>query len=167
MIAATFVVVSMSAFSTLVNWRVKPGATITFEGDRVKGSFDGLKAEIVFDKDHLETAKFSASIDVASISTGFFLKNTHAKSALGADDFRTIKFESTSVAKSGAGYVANGKLTLKGQTRAEFIHFTFEDKGNEGLFKGDLKVTPKSYGVTRSGTPPVVTIHVSVPVTKD
>jgi polyisoprenoid-binding protein YceI len=158
---------AFSAFAIFSNWKVKGDeAQVTFEGHRVSGSFSGLKADIIFDKEHPEQAKISATIDVTTAATGFFIKTSHVKSALGADDYPTIKFESTSVSKNGSGYVANGKLTMKGKTNPESIHFTFEDKGNEGLFKGDFKVLPPKYGIDRSGTPPEVTIHLTVPVTK-
>lgn len=158
---------AFSAFAIFSNWRVKGDeAQVTFEGHRVSGSFSGLKADITFDKDHPEQAKISATIDVTTAATGFFIKTSHVKSALGADDYPTIKFESTSVSKSGSGYIANGKLTMKGKTNPESIRFTFEDKGNEGVFKGDFKVLPPKYGIDRSGTPPEVTIHLTVPVSK-
>lgn len=158
---------AFSAFTIFSNWKVKGDeAQVTFEGHRVSGSFSGLKADITFDKDHPEQAKISATIDVTTAATGFFIKTSHVKSALGADDYPTIKFESTSVSKNGSGYVANGKLTMKGNTNPESIHFTFDDKGNEGLFKGDFKVLPPKYGIDRSGTPPEVTIHLTVPVSK-
>lgn len=159
--------ISLSAFAFFSTWKVKAdAASVTFEGHRVSGSFSGLKAEIIFDKDHPEAAKISATIDVTTASTGFFIKTSHVKSALGADDYPTIKFESTSVSKSGSGYVANGKLTMKGKTNPESIHFTFDEKGGEGTFKGDFKVEPPKYGIDRSGTPPEVTIHLTVPVSK-
>jgi len=158
---------TFSAFAIFSNWKVKGDeAQVTFEGHRVSGSFSGLKAEISFDKDHPEAAKISATIDVTTAATGFFIKTSHVKSALGADDYPTIKFESTSVSKNGSGYVANGKLTMKGKTNPESIHFTFDGKGNEGVFKGDFKVLPPKYGIDRSGTPPEVTIHLVVPVSK-
>ncbi|AYL97476.1 YceI family protein [Mucilaginibacter celer] len=165
--AIVAIFISLSAFAIFNTWKVKAdAASVTFEGHRVSGSFTGLKAEIVFDKDHPEAAKISATIDVTTAATGFFIKTSHVKSALGADDYPTIKFESTSVAKSGSGYVANGKLTMKGKTNPEAIHFTFDEQGNEGTFKGDFKVVPAKYGIDRSGTPPEVTIHLSVPVSK-
>ncbi|RKR83525.1 polyisoprenoid-binding protein YceI [Mucilaginibacter gracilis] len=148
-------------------WKVKGDeAVVEFTGGKISGSFKGLKADIVFDKEHPEQAKISASIEVPTIATGFFLKNSHAKDALGADEHPQIKFSSTSVSKAGDAYLAKGNLTMKGATKPVTIRFTFDDKGNQGVFKGSFKVIPKEFGVDRAGTPDEVTVNLTVPVTK-
>ncbi len=163
----TAIIASFFAFTIIAdNWKVKGDAVIEFTSSKVNGSFSGLKASIVFDKDHPEQAKFSASIDANSIATGFFLKTSHAKDALGADDHPLIKFVSTEVSKSGNAYLAKGNLTLRGATKPAVIHFTFDDKGNQGIFKGDMKVIPKDFGIDHAGTPPEVLVKLTVPVVK-
>jgi len=158
--------VGLQAFVVLNAWKVKAGeASVKFTAGKIKGSFKGLKADINFSKAHPEQAKISASIESGTIATGFFLKNSHAKDALGADKYPLIKFVSSSVAKSGAGYIAKGNLTLKGVTRPSAINFTFEEKGKEGVFKGNMTVNPKDFGIDRSGTPEKVVIQLLVPVT--
>jgi polyisoprenoid-binding protein YceI len=164
--AIALAVVSLLAFIAISNWSVKPGATVKFTSGKVNGSFKGLKADIRFDKAHPGQSRISATIDANSISTGFFLKNSHAKDALGVDQYPTISFTATSVSKSGNGFEANGKLTMKGITKPATIYFTFDDKGNQGVFKGTLKVAPKNYGINRSGTPQLVTVYLTVPVSK-
>ena len=161
-------VITLFAFTFIAtNWKVNGSQSVVkFSSGKINGSFTGLKADIVFDKAHPEQAKFSASIDATSVATGFFLKNSHAKDALGVDKYATIKFVSTSVSKSGGAYLAKGNLTMKGVTRPATIHFTFEDKGAGGVFKGTLKVAPKDFGINRSGTPPLVTVELTVPVAK-
>ena len=160
--------VGLSAFAILSgNWKVNTdGYEVKFSGGKINGTFKGLKADIQFDKAHPEQAKISASIDAGSVSTGFFLKNSHAKDALGAEQYPTISFTSTSVAKDAAGYKATGKLTLKGTTKPATIHFTFDDKGQAGIFKGELKVIPADFEIDRKGTPTQVTIYLTVPVVK-
>jgi polyisoprenoid-binding protein YceI len=150
-----------------VNWKVKSDAAeVKFTSDKIDGSFTGLKAGIVFDEQHPEEAKISASIDASSIATGFFLKTMHAKDALGIDSHPTIKFESTSVSKNGNGYVAKGNLTLKGATRPAAIYFTFTNKGGQGVFNGKMTVVPSDFGINRNGTPPKVMVSLTVPVSK-
>lgn len=160
------VFIGLSAFALASNWKVKGEAEVKFTSGRINGTFGGLKTDIQFDKAHPEQAKISASIETESIATGFFLKNSHAKDALGTDKYPTIKFTSTSVAKSGNGFDAKGQLTMKGVTKPSTIHFTFDDKGSEGVFKGEFKVIPKEYGIDRSGTPEQVTVDLTVPVVK-
>jgi polyisoprenoid-binding protein YceI len=165
--AIVAVIISLFAFTLITNWKVKGDeSVIKFSSKKINGSFKGLKADIVFNKEHPEEAKFSASIDAPTLATGFFLKNMHAKDALGVDTYPTIKFVSTSVSKNGDGYSAKGNLTMKGITRPAIIHFTFDDKGNEGVFKGNFKVIPKEFGIDRSGTPDEVMVNLIVPVVK-
>jgi polyisoprenoid-binding protein YceI len=160
-------VISLSAFAiTLTTYKVKTPYEVKFEGGRIHGVFETLKADIQFDKAAPEQSKISATIDVESIATGFFIKNNHAKDALDADHYPTIKFVTTSVSKSGNAYQAAGKLTMKGVTKPVTINFTFDDKGNEGLFKGSFKVVPKEFNITRNGSPDELTISLTVPVTK-
>ncbi len=156
-------VISLQAFVVLSTWKVKTEeASVKFTSGKINGSFKGLKADIVFDKEHPEQAKISASIETPTIATGFFLKNSHAKDALGADKYPTIKFVSTAITKNGSGYVAKGNLTMKGVTKSAAISFTFDEK----VFKGTMKVIPKEFGIDRSGTPPEVIVDLVVPVTK-
>jgi polyisoprenoid-binding protein YceI len=162
------VATGLTAFTLIaVSWKVKTDESVVkFTSEKINGSFNGLKADIVFDKEHPEEAKISASIDAPSIATGFFLKNSHAKDALGVDKYPTIKFVSTSVSKSAGAYLAKGNLTMKGITKPAIIHFTFDDKDSKGVFNGTLKVIPKDFGIDRSGTPDQVMVTLTVPVTK-
>src|ERR1700679_250598 len=138
--AVALAIVSLFAFAlAAASWKVKSDAAeVKFTSEKIDGSFTGLKASIVFDEQHPEAAKISASIDATSVATGFFLKNMHAKDALGIDNYPTIKFESTAVIKNGNGYEAKGNLTMKGTTRPAVIHFTFTNKGSGGVFKGNM-----------------------------
>jgi len=160
------VAVGLSAFAAAASWKVKGSYEVKFENGAIHGTFTGLKTDIDFDKAHPEQAKISASIDANSLSTGFFIKTSHAKEAIDAEKYPTISFASTSVSKSGNGYQAVGKLTLKGVTKAVTIHFTFDDKGNEGVFKGDFKIIPKEFNINKNGSPDNLTITLNVPVSK-
>lgn len=160
------IVIGFSAFNFFAGWKLKSGAEVRFQGGRISGNFETLKADIQFDKAHPEQAKISATVDANSLATGFFIKTSHAKDAIDADNHPNITFTATSVTKSGNGYQATGRLTLKGVSRTETIHFTFDDKGNEGVFKGGFKIIPKEYNITRSGTPDELNIYLTVPVSK-
>jgi len=158
-------VIAISGFVALTNWKVKEPYEVKFYG-KIHGEFKGLKADIRFDKNHPEEAKISASIEVSTIATGFFLKNNHVQNALDADKYPTIRFSSTAVSKSGDAYNALGNLTIKGVTKPATIHFTFEEKGDGGIFRGGFKVIPKSFNITHDGTPNELNISLVVPVTK-
>lgn len=160
-------IISISAFAiTLTTYKVKTPYEVKFSGGKIHGIFETLRANIQFDKTNPEQSKISASIDAESLATGFFLKNSHARAAIDADTYPTITFVSTSVTKSGSAFQATGNLKLKGVTKPVTIHFTFDEKGNEGVFKGSFKIAPKEFTITRSGTPDELTISLTVPVTK-
>ena len=162
--AAAIIGLFAFTFMTAI-WKVRgTEASVKFSSGKIKGSFSGLKASVVFDPKHPELAKISASIDAASIATGFFLKSDHAKDALGVDKYATIRFVSTSVSKSGSGYVARGNLTMKGVTKPAVINFTFDNKGNTGVFSGTMKVVPREFGIDHNGTPDKVLVSLNVPV---
>jgi polyisoprenoid-binding protein YceI len=160
-------VISVSAFAfALTTYKVKSPYDVSFAGGRISGKFETLKANIQFDKAAPEQSKISATIEVESIATGFFIKNNHAKDALDAENHPTITFTSTAVSKSGNAYQAVGNLNMKGVTKPVTIHFTFDDKGAEGIFKGSFKVKPKDFSITRNGSPDELTISLTVPVSK-
>jgi polyisoprenoid-binding protein YceI len=165
-LACLFMAVGLSAFVIAAGWKVKEGYEVKFENGAIHGVFTGLKADIQFDKVHPEAAKISASIDATSLSTGFFIKTNHAKDAIDAEKYPSITFTSSTVTKSGNEYQAAGKLTLKGVTKPITIHFTFDDKGNEGIFKGTFKVISKEFNITRNGSPEYLNISLTVPVSK-
>jgi polyisoprenoid-binding protein YceI len=159
-------IISVTAFAAAIDWKVKDPYEVKFANGKIHGEFQGLKANIQFDKAHPEEAKISATIDATTLSTGFFIKTSHSKDAIDVDHYPTITFTSTTVSKTGSGYDANGKLTLKGVTKPIIIHFTFDDKGSEGLFKGTFKVITKDFGITKNGAPDFLDISLNVPVTK-
>lgn len=159
-------VISLSAFIAITNWKVKEPYEVKFSGGKIHGEFKGLKANIQFDKARPEASRISASIDANTVATGFFLKNSHAKDALDAEKYPVISFHSTTVSKNASGYKAAGNLTLKGVTRPVTIYFTFEDRGQSGIFRGSFKFAPKSFGITHDGTPDELTILLTVPVTQ-
>lgn len=162
--------ISSSAF-TLVNkaesWNVK-GETysVKFTSKKFDGLFRGLKSVIHFDENKLTESSFSATIDAGSINTGNGMRNKHARQGLGAEQFPEIRFESSSIVKSGNQYEALGKLTIKGTTKDIRLPFTFSKTAEGGLFEGNFSVKPAEYKVEKSGTPDQIDIQLSVPVTK-
>ena len=165
-ITTVTLVITLSAFVVASSWKVKEPYEVKFAHGNISGEFKGLKANIQFDKSHPEESKISAIIDATSLSTGFFIKTNHAKDAIDTEKYPTINFVSTAVSKSSYGYDAAGKLTLKGVTKPITIHFTFEDKGTEGVFKGAFKVITKDFNITKNGSPDELEISLLIPVSK-
>jgi polyisoprenoid-binding protein YceI len=138
----------------------------------VHGSFAGLKSTILFDEKDLAASSISASLDAKTVSTGIGLRNHHLREEeqfLDADKYPTIGFRTKKIVKSGAGYLADGELTIKTVTRPVQISFTFhENGGNDAIFKGDFSIKRLDYNIGKPGGSigEIITIHLEVPVTK-
>ncbi|WP_028666271.1 YceI family protein [Runella zeae] len=163
-------VISTSAFTVINNttlWKVKEDTySVKFTSKAFDGTFKGLESDLQFDENNLGASKLTASINANSINTGNGMRNGHAKKGLDAANFKTVKFVSTSIAKTAAGYEATGNLTIKDVTKAIKIPFTFNQNADGGVFAGTFSVKPTDYNVTRKGTPEVLNFQLSVPVTK-
>lgn len=167
--AIAAVVLLSSAFTALPSslWKVKEESyTVKMKCDKFEGVFKGLKSDISFDENNLGASKISASIDATSINTGNGMRNKHAKQGLSADQYATIKFESSSVTKKGDGYEASGRLTIKDVTKEIKMPFTFSKSADGGVFAGKFSLQPKDYHVDKQGTPETIEIELNVPVTK-
>lgn len=93
----------------------------------VRGEFEKLTGEVVFDPKQLASAKVSASIDVASINTREAKRDEHLRSAdfFDAAAHPAITFVSRSVRAKGDGYEIVGDLTIRGTTKE--VTLTVED----------------------------------------
>ena len=153
------------------HWHVKSdGVKITFTGKAAEGSFDNLDAHIHFDVDDLASSNIRAEIKVSGITVGGKTQTDHAKGDkwMEADKFPTIKFTSTSITKAGDGYEAKGLLNMHGVEKEVTLPFTFEENGNEGVFKGKLTLMRDDYNIGKAGGKNVaeVAVDIVVPVTR-
>ena len=170
----TGIILVTSAFTliTSVSWKIKENYSVKYTAGGIEGYFKGLKATIVFDEEHPEKSKITAFIDATSLDAGDALMTQHSKEALETNKFPVISFVSTSILKTPKGYDAFGNLTLKGAMRKIVIPFIFNSKKmstkfpfvDKETFSGAFTISPKSFNITRSGTPEQVTIELTVPV---
>lgn len=127
--AASLIIIAASAFTIIKSqdWKVSEGYSVKFSSADPSGEFGGLKATISFDEKNLAASKFDASIDVATINTGNGMKNTHAKSEkwFDAAKYPVIKFTSSTITKTDAGYAAKGILEMHGVQKEFTMPFTF------------------------------------------
>jgi polyisoprenoid-binding protein YceI len=120
----------------------------------VHGSFSGLKTEIVFNENDLTGSSILASIEAKTISTGIGLRNSDLRNKeqwLNTDKYPLISFHSKKIEKTSGGYKAEGDLTMKGVTKPIEIPFTFTDKNNAGLFKGQFMIRRLDYNIGKKG----------------
>jgi len=144
---AAIALIVASAFTLIKSqdWKISDDYAIKFDGGDPSGEFKGLKGAVSFNPDDLASSKFDVSIDVTTINTGNGMKNTHAKSAMwfDAEKYPTIKFTSTSITKTDAGYEANGILDMHGVQKEITIPFTFSNN----TFIGSFKVNRLDYNI--------------------
>jgi len=167
-LALSLIAASAFTFFRGQDWNIGSNYAIRFStsSDPASGVFSGLKGSLSFDEKNLATSKFDVAVDVSTINTGNGMQNTHAKSAqwFDAEKFPVIKFTSTEITKTSAGYQAKGTLDMHGVQKEIVIPFTFKDNTFSGSFevnRTDFKINPDN---KKAGE--VIKLEVSVPVTK-
>jgi polyisoprenoid-binding protein YceI len=85
----------------------------------VRGEFQKVSGEAVYDPARPETAQISATIDVASINTRDEKRDGHLRSAdfFDVEQYPNLTFVSKSVRRKGEGLELVGDLTIHGTTR--------------------------------------------------
>jgi len=104
------------------------GFAATFQGTSFQGSFAQWHAAIRFDPAHLAASGFDVTVDTTSASTG----DSDRDGALpGADFFNATKYPQAHYVTTGfrrldgTRVIANGNLTLRGETRPVNLTVTF------------------------------------------
>lgn len=104
------------------------GFTATFQGAPFQGSFGQWHANIRFDPAHLADSRFDVTVDTTSADTG----DEDRDDALpGADFFNATRFPQAHYATTGfrrlstSQVIADGKLTLRGETHPLSLTVTF------------------------------------------
>ena len=165
---AALILIAASAFTFFKgqDWTIGSAYSVKFSSSDPSGAFTGLKGSISFDDKDLGASKFDVSVDVASINTGNGMQNTHAKSAqwFDAEKYPVIKFTSSQISKSSAGYEVKGTLDMHGVQKEITIPFTFKDNTFSGSFqvnRNDFNLNPDN---KKAGSD--IKVEVKVPVTK-
>ena len=165
----------VSSFTLIADWEVINKKDISIEWqigkDGTKGRFTDVETKISFDKANLSSSSIKATVHVKSIDTDSKDRDAHLLNAdfFEEQKFPTITFESNSVSASFEGFVACGKLTMKGVSKQVDVPFSFtEDENGKAFFKGEMKVSPYQFGVfsDKSEENEIVTINVVLPLKK-
>jgi polyisoprenoid-binding protein YceI len=169
---AALLILTASAFTFLAvpAWKIADGFSIAFSSTDAGGIFKDFRGTLLFDEQNPGAGKFDVSIDAASINTGNALQNKHAKSDEWFDvaKYPVIRFASTSIAKSGSGYMVAGILELHGEKKQVSIPFTFSKSAQGGTFAGSFTVNRNDFKLGKPGgdVDEKIKIDISVPVTK-
>jgi polyisoprenoid-binding protein YceI len=85
---------------------------------KVRGRFTNFDATLVTGGDP-EGSSVAATIDLASVDTGFGPRDRHLRSAdiFDVERYPTMSYRSTGVRRDGDGWVIDGELTVHGVTR--------------------------------------------------
>ena len=111
----------------------------------VKGSFGGMKGNVIFDKENLSDASFEVCVDANSINTGNSKRDEHLRKEdfFDVEKYPTICFTSKNIINSKIGYTAWGNLTMHGVTKEVRIPFII--KGS--TFVGNIEILRKDFGI--------------------
>lgn len=168
--ATLLALTAVFAFSIAASWSIKSDYSIKFSGEDASGIFKTFSGNIVFDENNLAASSFAVTIDVGSINTGNGMQNKHAKGEewFDAAKYPAIKYTSSKIVKSGAGYTATGTLEVKGVKKEVSLPFTFKAAGNAGTFSGTFNINRNDFKVGKPGgdVADVIKVEVNVPVTK-
>lgn len=131
------------------NYAVEDNYSIKFATGKAEGSFTGLSGRVNFDPNYLVDSKINVSVQVSTIKTGNEKKDDHAKNSkwFDAESFPTMKYESTSIEKSGMGYIVTGNLTVKDVSKEEKISFSYDNEVDDKYLNGTFTINRKDYNI--------------------
>jgi polyisoprenoid-binding protein YceI len=153
----------------VTSWAIDPQSskvsfTIKNMGMTVDGTLDGLKGLVLFDPQDLKDSKFETAVEVNTINTGIQKrdKDLMDEKFFNEQNFKQITFRSDSIIKSGNGYEVSGNFTIKGISQHRKIPFTFEQNGDDGVFKSNFTINRLDFGVGGDGPAMGTDVNVSL-----
>lgn len=159
-----------AAFAISNMWNVVDAGNIVvnfkLQNEGTAGTFKGIEAKLDFDEKNLSKSSLVATIKVKTLSTENKARDKHLLSSDFFDEekFPTITFSSNSITKTNDGFLAKGKLTMKGKTDDVSVPFTLVTENGKTLFKGAMDVKPSDYEVTKGNKFKDETVSVSVEI---
>ncbi len=173
---AILVIICFSFSVAPLNWKIDPNNAITFKvkymfGQTCNGRIGGLQGTIDFDTIKPEQSVFDVTLDVPTLKTGNAKRDAHLQKEeyFNAAEFPQIKFKSTHVDKTVAGYTVTGALTIKAITKQISIPFKFISNRIKGRFEGAFEINRLDYGVGKKTAflKNNISIRLSIPVSED
>lgn len=113
------------------------------------GGFKRFNASARFDGKRPEAGVYRVEVDVASIDTGTEDGNDEVKRPAWFDAARHPKasFTTRAIQKTAQGYVAQGDMTVKGQTRPANLRFTLKALGQGWQADGRYVIKRADFGI--------------------
>jgi len=122
----------------------------TQQGTKFNGRFQMFSAELSFDLADPTKGSIVGTVQVDSVNTRDHDRDASLldKDWFNAKEFPQAKFESQKIEKAADGsYVANGQLTLKGQTKPIALKFTLTSSGAAAQFAGSMAINRFDFNV--------------------
>jgi polyisoprenoid-binding protein YceI len=152
-LALAFLLLPAAAFAR--DWNVDAAkSTLGFKGSYQKEAFNGtfktFAATIAYDAADPSKGKFDVTVDLASADTGSAERDDSLK---GSDFFAVSKFPKAhfvteSFAKAADSSVtAQGKLTIRDQTKPVTLKVTFAENGNAATLDVDSTLKRADFGL--------------------
>jgi polyisoprenoid-binding protein YceI len=137
----------------------------------VPGSVNDLKAQLTTDFEHLSATRGTVKANLAALSTGIRLRDTHARNYLGADKYPQAIFDLKTFSgperirdgQTVQGQVS-GNLTLNGVTRPLNAPITLKREGRQLSVQTAFDVVLADHAIKIPGADPRVDTKVSFTV---
>lgn len=141
--------------SAAAPWTVVPetstvGFVGTQQGTKFNGRFQTFTATIDLDAADPTKGSIVGTVQLDSVNTRDHDRDASLldKDWFNAKEFPQAKFESQKIEKAADGsYVANGQLTLKGQTKPIAMKFTLTGSGATAQFAGSMNINRFDFNV--------------------
>ena len=146
---------------TARTWTIDPAHTTVgftvrhLAVSKVRGQFDGVDGRIEIGDD-LASTSVSATIDMASVTTGNPDRDAHLKSSdfFDAENHPTMQFTSTAIRAEGGDYTMHGDLTINGITKPVELDVEFfgtsvfpMDQSTRAGFSATGTLSRKDFGI--------------------
>jgi len=164
-LSIAFLALSLTSFAQSYTLNSTNG-TVSFNyvGENTKGTLTGVQAKVNISADKLSSSTVSGSVDVSTLSTTNKTRDQHLKSEdfFDAAKHPKMSFETGEVSKDENGYVAKGKLTIKGVTKD--VTFDVSEKDGILLFKATIYAADFGVSVKKERETSKVYVLVKIPL---
>ncbi|MBD0259697.1 MAG: YceI family protein, partial [Cytophagales bacterium] len=112
-------------------------------GFPVRGTLDGIRADVSFHPDNLAGSRIAATADPATLRTGIGIRDKHLQRPDFFDvvNHPQIRLVSTAFCKKGKNaFVGQFELTIKGITKTVTLPFTRSRRGSVTTYRGQLEL---------------------------
>ncbi len=122
-------VLTINAQSIIADGSIVKFKVSNMKWKTVKGTFTGMKGNVVFDTQNLSEAYFDVCIDPATVNTENKKRDNHLKNEdfFHVEKYPEICFKSTSINKTSEAYKVIGNLKMHGVNKPVEINFTYSN----------------------------------------